>query len=348
MFSGGKDSQAALIWAVKKYGAKNVIALFCNTKWEHDLTYKHILYVCHALGVTLIEVSSKKYNGMVDLAKQKGRFPSTKARFCTEELKSKPAIDWVLEQKEHLLLIQGIRKDESASRSQMSEACRYFKYYFEPYKITGRYDALLKLGTQGVRDVYRGKVIKKKAMSLIKRIARLNNLTPDDMFYLNQVELINKLPENRIKHYHTYRKEEVFEWCRNYSDDLLRPVFTWSGQEVINYIIENGQEPNPLYSMGMSRVGCYPCVMANHGEIKSMIDFTPEYIQRLNEAELMVKSSFFVPNYIPKKHCSLTSAKGVKYPSATDVVEYITREKTLDLFSDTGDRSCMSFYGICD
>ena len=41
-FSGGKDSQASLIWAVKKFGTKNIIAVFCDTGWEHPLTYQHI------------------------------------------------------------------------------------------------------------------------------------------------------------------------------------------------------------------------------------------------------------------------------------------------------------------
>jgi 7-cyano-7-deazaguanine synthase in queuosine biosynthesis len=30
-FSGGKDSHAALIWAVKKYGAENITAQFSDT-----------------------------------------------------------------------------------------------------------------------------------------------------------------------------------------------------------------------------------------------------------------------------------------------------------------------------
>lgn len=50
-FSGGKDSQACLIWAVKKYGSKNVQAVFCDTGWEHSLTYKHIQDTCKLMQV---------------------------------------------------------------------------------------------------------------------------------------------------------------------------------------------------------------------------------------------------------------------------------------------------------
>lgn len=132
-WSGGKDSQACLILAVEKYGAKNVEAVFCDTGWEHKETYRHVKAISESLGVRLITLKSKKYDGFVDMALKKGRFPSTKARFCTEELKVKPMIDYVLNQTVNLLIFQGIRSDESKSRSLMSEQCRYFKHYFEPY-----------------------------------------------------------------------------------------------------------------------------------------------------------------------------------------------------------------------
>lgn len=131
-YSGGKDSQASLIWAVNKYGVDRCEAVFCDTGWENPVTYEHIRTTTEQLGVKLVTLKSAKYDGMVDLAKKKGRFPSTKARFCTEELKSKPAIDYVLSHSEHLIIVEGIRKNESLSRSKMQSECTYFRYYFEP------------------------------------------------------------------------------------------------------------------------------------------------------------------------------------------------------------------------
>ena len=70
-FSGGKDSQACLIWAVEKYGAKNVQAVFCDTGWEHELTYKHIQDTCKSMDVELITL--KPELDFVELSKKKGR-----------------------------------------------------------------------------------------------------------------------------------------------------------------------------------------------------------------------------------------------------------------------------------
>jgi 3'-phosphoadenosine 5'-phosphosulfate sulfotransferase (PAPS reductase)/FAD synthetase len=40
--SGGKDSQACLMLALQKFSAENIIALFCDTGFEHPETYAHV------------------------------------------------------------------------------------------------------------------------------------------------------------------------------------------------------------------------------------------------------------------------------------------------------------------
>lgn len=290
-YSGGKDSQASLIWAAKEYGTDKIEALFCDTGWEHPVTYQHIEETTRELGVKLVTIKSDKYDGFIDMAKKKGRFPSTKARFCTDKLKSEPMNDYVLSHKEHLLIIQGIRAGESLSRSKMKAQCTYWKYYFEPYKVDKN-----------------GKPVT-----------------------------------------FTYRKKDVIKWCKEYNADILRPAFTWTAQQVIDYIIDNGQKPNELYSKGFSRVGCFPCVMARHQDIRSMIHYYPEMIKRLSEAEKSFTSkngrppSFFVPNYIPKKFTT-----NGQYPSVDDVVKYLKeKNSTGDMFEEQH-FSCSSYFGLCE
>ncbi|WP_271728725.1 phosphoadenosine phosphosulfate reductase family protein [Aquimarina algiphila] len=285
-YSGGKDSQASLIWAVKLYGSKNVTAVFTDTNWEHEATYKHLKTTTDDLGVELVALTSKKYDGLIDLSLKKKRFPSTKARFCTQELKVKPFIDYILDEvKEHVIVIQGIRADESAARSRMNGQCRLFKFYTEPF------------GTDR-----KGK-----------------------------------------KKYHTYRKKEVLNFISNYADDIIRPVFKWSGQQVIDYIIENDQKPNPLYKEGFKRVGCFPCVMSNLSSVKQLVNRYPERIQEIRSYEKITKSSFFPPDKIPK----YARTNGI-YPTIIDVKNYVDgKSSTIDLF-ETDKTSCMSFYSLCE
>lgn len=108
--SGGKDSQAALIQAVDRFGSANVIAFFANTGWEHEHTLAHVKYCAEVNGVKLIQ----KDGDFVALAKYKKRFPSTRVRFCTEHLKVRPFIDYILDElRTDFICVLGVRRDES-------------------------------------------------------------------------------------------------------------------------------------------------------------------------------------------------------------------------------------------
>lgn len=64
-------------------------------------------------------------NPFLDLCIWKGRFPSTKARFCSEELKRNPIIEHVqmplLDAGHEVISWQGVRADESPSRALLKE-----------------------------------------------------------------------------------------------------------------------------------------------------------------------------------------------------------------------------------
>ena len=283
-FSGGKDSQASLIWAVSKYGVKSVTAVFCDTGWEHQDTYTHIIDVVRLLGVPLVTLRSDRYKDFIDMSIRKGRFPSTLRRFCTWELKVVPMIDYILSQDDSIMIIQGIRATESAVRAGYDVECSYFKDYFDKSK----------------------------------------------------------------KNF--YKKRAVLEWCKTHDASVLRPIFRWSAQEVIDYILENGQRPNPLYERGFSRVGCFPCIMCRKLEAQ-LISKDAWAAKRLIDAEKRMKdetakgSTFFSPGYIPARFCGKA-----QYPTVEEVFKYVNRhDAQLDLFEPAGGYSCMSVYhGLCE
>ena len=68
-FSGGKDSLASLLW-VRNNITKDFTTVFCDTGWEHPLTYKYIEEISQQLGLNLVTLKSKKFNGMVELARK--------------------------------------------------------------------------------------------------------------------------------------------------------------------------------------------------------------------------------------------------------------------------------------
>ena len=146
-----------------------------------------------------------------------------------------------------------------------------------------------------------------------------------------------------------YHKKAVLEWCKTHDASVLRPIFHWSAQRVIDYILTNGQRPNPLYERGFARVGCFPCVMCRKREIQ-LISKDMWAAQRLVDAENKMKectekgSTFFPPKYIPKRFCEKA------YPTIQEVFNYVNRDDAqLDLFEPEGGYSCMSVYhGLCE
>lgn len=289
-FSGGKDSQACLIKACETYGTDNVTAVFCDTGWEHELTYKHIQEIVKSLGVELVVLKNNKVDGMAGLCQRMKWFPDAKNRVCTIQLKVWPMIDWILAQDEHLIIIQGIRAKESAERAKFEDECSYFKEYF---------DATIK-----------------------------KNL---------------------------YRKRDVRNWCKIHDASVLRPIFSWSAQQVIDYILSHGQRPNPLYERGASRVGCFPCIFARLNEIK-IVARENVYKQRVVDLENAVNStrdngneaSFFCKGKIPNRFCHQNSNGS---PTFAEVSEYVLRyENQPTLWDETEPiMSCVSLYhGLCE
>ena len=292
-FSGGKDSQACLIQASKEFGAKNIEAVFCDTGWEHHLTYEHVRNVTDSLGVKLVTLKSK-IGGFEELCKRMKWFPDTQHRMCTLQLKIQPMIDYVLTHDEDLVIIQGIRAAESAARSKLSCSANYFKDYLDEGN--------------------------KKSL---------------------------------------YRKKDVKEWCKHHTATVERPMIGMSAQEIIDYILENGQQPNALYKQGASRVGCYPCIYARLSEIKNMrhalayiskVVKLEEEVNRMRIEALGEKatlSSLFAKGKIPERFC-IKYGNGI--PAFEDVINYVSRDDAyLDLFEPEEGYSCMSVYhGLCE
>jgi 3'-phosphoadenosine 5'-phosphosulfate sulfotransferase (PAPS reductase)/FAD synthetase len=156
--SGGKDSTALLLLALELH-AENMQAVFADTGNEHPQTYEYLDYLEQALGVSIrrvkadftgriagkrafvnqkwraagvsesiiadaLEVLQPTGNPFLDLCVWKGRFPSSQAAFCSEELKRLPITaqvqDPLLDTGADVVSWQGVRADESSRRALLT------------------------------------------------------------------------------------------------------------------------------------------------------------------------------------------------------------------------------------
>lgn len=121
--SGGKDSTALLLWAVHEsgYDPKTLVVSFCDTGNEAGETYAYVQMLSDTVHpVTVL----KPERDFWELARHKKRFPSPRARFCTEELKMKPTRLFVNALRmlgQEPRMHSGVRAAESDDRSKLSE-----------------------------------------------------------------------------------------------------------------------------------------------------------------------------------------------------------------------------------
>lgn len=127
--SGGKDSAATAILALETMPRESLRFAFCDTGNEHESTIEYVAYMARHLGIDIVTLPQPSFadriarqrdyvrshwagkgatsddieravaalvptgNPFLDLCILKGRFPSRKAQFCTQELKTIPLVE---------------------------------------------------------------------------------------------------------------------------------------------------------------------------------------------------------------------------------------------------------------
>lgn len=243
--SGGKDSQAAWIYALKNYSKKGlVVPYFSDTGWEAEETYKHLEYLEKELNSKLTYISSDKYDGFEDMCIQKKGFPSRIGRFCIEELKIIPSIKFIREwqkKTDQLYNITGVRKDESISQNLT-----------EPVVRNGVV----------IHKVFKRDIESKFKTSFLGALPKANKRKDGSFSY-----------PKKAKEY--YKKEN--------SITTIQPVVDWTAKDVLSYNNINGTKNNPLYAKGYTRVGCFPCINANKHEVGSLPRHIAERVSALEK-----------------------------------------------------------------
>jgi 3'-phosphoadenosine 5'-phosphosulfate sulfotransferase (PAPS reductase)/FAD synthetase len=311
--SGGKDSTATYLKAIER--GRPFRAVWSDTGHEHPLTVEYIRTLPSRTGGPEVERVAADFSlemarkrefirknwakhgvpqdridraleilqptgiPFLDLCLWKGRFPSNKAQFCTEELKAKPIQEQVIVPAlEHGDLVQwlGIRREESKRRAKT--------------------------------PVFR----------------RVRWIEP--------------------------RRTMIY----------FAPLADWNWRKVFDMHDRHGIRPNPLYTQGASRVGCWACINAQKAELAMIARIDPSAPAKLKEWEVLVAeaskrgaATFFGPDKTPRGADMMRrGVKGYgdeKYPDALEVFDWSGTSRggrQYDLITAIG--ACASEYGLCE
>ncbi len=125
--SSGKDSTALWGWALNDsgYPIESIRGSFADTENEYPEVYEQIQKLDdYGRKRGAAPVRTLKSEGFLNLAIRKKRFPSAKARFCTEVLKILPSMYYFEElwlEGHEIIAHSGVRGDESNERALMPE-----------------------------------------------------------------------------------------------------------------------------------------------------------------------------------------------------------------------------------
>lgn len=125
--------------------------------------------------------------------------------------------------------------------------------------------------------------------------------------------------------------------------DYVLPMLYETEEGIFEFLKEKGVPPNPLYALGYGRVGCFPCIHANKGELSLL----PEWAwEKLECWEARLGRSWFPAGLLPE---------WMNYiPTIAEVREWCKTSrggKQYDLFKQDNTKdapSCLSTWGICE
>lgn len=135
-----------------------------------------------------------------------------------------------------------------------------------------------------------------------------------------------------------------------------RPILKWDVAAVFEAHRYMGIKPNPLYSQGMSRVGCMPCINCSKDELREIALRFPEVIERIARWEMAVAKAAKrgAASFFPVKNLSIKGLSALQVMDLANIRATVEWSKTTrggnqyDLMIATDAKACTSAYGLCE
>lgn len=166
------------------------------------------------------------------------------------------------------------------------------------------------------------------------------------------VELVNAVGIRRAESKARSAMSE-WEWSDGFDLETWRPLVAWSVDDVRAIHARHGLAMNPLYELGATRVGCWPCIHARKSEIALVAEIDPDRIDLIGRLTDDLNSRgaerdqamgrTFMPRSMygyhggDNKHISLTIAETVEW----------ARSKRGEFQPPAAGDGCMR-WGVCD
>lgn len=308
--SGGKDSTATLLLALETNWLNDVRAVFADTGNEHEVTLEYVDYLESKTGIRIERVKA-------DFAKQ------------------------MAAKREKLLRIAaGVPESEIYGKRQ-------FAHHWTPARAARAADLMRPTGNPFL-DVclLKGGFPSRTRQFCTEDLKR----NPLDAHMLAIVGA-----GHAVEEWHGVRADESmrramrpdFEWGPVIS--VRRPILRWGVDRVFEQHRRHGIKANPLYSEGMGRVGCMPCVNSGKRDIAEMARRFPEHVEKVRMYEALVTEASRNPIGATFFHVEkLLGARGIDAAVAWSRTKRGGDVRQRDALHEAEPEMCSSMYGLCE
>lgn len=311
--SGGKDSTATLLLAIERHGVENVRAAFADTGNEHPTTYEYVRYLADALDIEIRWL---------------------RADFSDE-----------FETKRRKL--QRLANGESEASVYGK---RQFKYRWTPEAAKRALELLHPTGNPYLDlCLVRGGFPSRKRQFCTEYLKTLP-LTEHQLGLIGQYGSVESWQGVRAAESDRRAKLPEREE-RGGGLTVYRPILHWTWGDVFAQHRKHGIRPNPLYSQGMNRVGCMPCINASKDELLEISKRFPEQLERIAEWERLTSLVCRPDSPVSFFHMNTKAFSGVG-GSIKNVVQWSQTKRGGQLLDwiriHEEPAACASAYGLCE
>lgn len=312
--SGGKDSTATALMALEVHGRHACKFVFADTGNEHQATYDYALdYLPRVLGVTVDVVRA-------DFAEEFATKRANLTRIAAGEPER---------------AVYGRRK---------------FMYAWTPAAAARAIELLHPTGNPYLDlCLVRGGFPSRKRQFCTQYLKR-DPLVQYQLGLVDQGYFVESWQGVRADESEARRWLAPYEWLGG-GMAIHRPILRWRVADVFEAHSAAGIDPNPLYKMGMSRVGCMPCINSNKAELREIGRRFPEEVERVAEWERLVASVCRPESPVSFFHQGTQGHTG-NDPRVYTVLEWARTDRggrQFSLLSDLDEpTACSSAYGLCE
>lgn len=357
--SGGKDSLATLLIAIARFGVKNIVAIFCDTGNEHELTHDYLEYLERRLGLKITrlkadfteEIAAKRvfvsrdqrtrreYSKVPKLDKY-GKVVYRKTNSGDIELR----IVWSRKGGKDVLDLEGVPKMVKRGGRKVRWSNKAKRRALSVLYPSG--NAFLDL------CLWKGRFPSRKAQFCTEELKR-NMAVAFQMELMDQGHTVVSWQGVRRDESHNRRNAKKFERVAPQLY-IYRPIVEWTALEAVQHATMNEVLSNPLYSMGMGRVGCFPCINAGKDELREMAARFPAHMGRVSGWEVLVGlaskrgvSTFFAGAHDAKDRRVIFDDLNIW--SRIEWSKTTRGGKQYDLLGGLDEpNGCASSYGLCE